>query len=129
MRFMDAPRMKTSTLRRFLGQEAIELHLALHQADCMGSHGKLDNLAYCRGKMAELAEADRERSLLPPPLARGDDLLAMGLRPGPLVGELLEAARERQLDGDFDGREAALAWLREEVNRRRERDAGNRSGA
>src|SRR5205085_6277846 len=34
--FADVPRMKESTLKKFLRREAVDLHLALHEADCRG---------------------------------------------------------------------------------------------
>ncbi len=112
MRFMDVQRMSRATLRRFLGQPEFDLHLALHKADCLGSHGKLDNWEYCRRMARELAEEDRERALLPAPLLRGDDLIAFGLTPGPIFSRLLGEARESQLEGQLRTREEALEWLR-----------------
>ena len=42
----------------------------------------------------------------------GHDLLALGMQPGPKIGEILEAAQTRQLEGAFADREAALAWVK-----------------
>jgi tRNA nucleotidyltransferase (CCA-adding enzyme) len=51
----------------------------------------------------------------PDPLVRGRDLLALGLSPGPRVGEVLKQIYERQLDGEIvsveQGIEAARAIL------------------
>lgn len=63
------------------------------------------------------ALADRERwtvagSLNPPPLVSGDDLLALGLKPGPRIKEVLDAVRAAQLGEELDGREEALALAR-----------------
>ena len=52
--------------------------------------------------------------LIPKPFVTGHDLLALGLPPGPRIGEILEAAQTRQLEGAFPDREAALAWVRAE---------------
>lgn len=111
MRFMDVQHMKRSTLRRFLGLKDFDLHLALHKADCLASHGHLDNYQFCQAMRRELAEEDQHRALLPPPLLRGGDLLALGLKPGPRFKELLEAVREEQLEGRLSERAQALAWL------------------
>ena len=51
--------------------------------------------------------------LRPPRLLTGHDLLAMGYAQGPLIGEILRALEEEQLEGRLAGREAALAWVRE----------------
>ena len=48
----------------------------------------------------------------PPPLVTGEDLLAMGLKPGPRLKELLEAARSAQLNGEVRTKEESLAVLR-----------------
>lgn len=128
MRFMDAPRMKLATLRRFLGLPHFELHLALHKADCLGSHAHLDNYYFCIEKRKELAEQDAQAALLPPPLAGGADLIALGLKPGPAFKELLDALREEQLEGKITTREEAQAWLAERVKERvkeREEKDGN----
>jgi poly(A) polymerase len=119
MRFMDVGRMKRSTLRRLLGRKDIALHLALHKADCLACHEKLENWELCRRMMEEFAEEGRQEALLPPPLVNGHDLLEMGLEPGPRVGALLEAAREAQLEGELRDRNEALAWLRERMGEER----------
>lgn len=51
----------------------------------------------------------------PPPLVSGDDLIAMGLAEGKLVGGLLKAVRQRQLDGELSSRDAAVAFVRAQV--------------
>ncbi len=51
----------------------------------------------------------------PPPLVAGDDLIAMGLAEGKLVGGLLKAVRQRQLDGELSSRDAAVAFVRAQV--------------
>jgi tRNA nucleotidyltransferase/poly(A) polymerase len=49
----------------------------------------------------------------PPPLITGDEVMqALGLRPGPQVGTLLEALREAQAAGEVSTREAALEFVR-----------------
>ncbi len=49
----------------------------------------------------------------PKPLLQGRDLLPLGFRPGPGLGEVLKQAFEAQLDGEFRDREGALNWLRQ----------------
>ncbi len=46
------------------------------------------------------------------PLLSGDDLRAMGLKPGPLFGQLLSALRDARLDGKIKTREEEQALLR-----------------
>lgn len=52
----------------------------------------------------------------PPPLINGTDLIqALGLKPGPKVGELLNAIREAQAEGAIVDREGALDFARAEL--------------
>ncbi|MEN6626609.1 MAG: CCA tRNA nucleotidyltransferase [Candidatus Sumerlaeia bacterium] len=117
MRFMDVRRMKRSTLRRLLGRCDFDLHLALHKADCLGSHNKLDSYEYCHRMRREIAEEDRERALIPAPFLDGKDLIDAGLRPGPAFGDILHEAHELQLEGELASRDEALAWLKRRAER------------
>lgn len=57
-----------------------------------------------------------EQVVSPPQLVDGDVLMAaLGLEPGPLIGDLLEAVREAQASGEVETREAALALARERL--------------
>ncbi len=107
MRFMDAPRMKESTLKKFLRLEHFDEHLALHKADCLASHGGLDNYEFVRGKLTALPP----EQLKPAPLVTGRDLIALGLAPGPEFKRILAEAEDLQLEGRFGSREEALEWV------------------
>ncbi len=61
------------------------------------------------------AEALGVRDHAPEPFLQGRDLLALGLAPGPRVGELLREAYELQLDGLVATREEALDWARRKL--------------
>jgi putative nucleotidyltransferase with HDIG domain len=57
------------------------------------------------------------RTIAPPPLLTGDDLInELELRPGPIIGQLLEAVREAQAAGEVRNRNAALALVRRILN-------------
>jgi hypothetical protein len=58
-------------------------------------------------------------------LATGDDVAALGVSPGPAVGEILRALRAAQAAGCVRSRTGALRWLTGAVARRRGR--GNAS--
>jgi poly(A) polymerase len=49
--------------------------------------------------------------LHPPPLLRGQDLLAAGIPQGPNFSRILLEAETRQLNGELTTRDQALAWL------------------
>jgi tRNA nucleotidyltransferase (CCA-adding enzyme) len=44
----------------------------------------------------------------PPPLLMGRHLLALGLSPGPRIGELIKQVYEKQLDGEITTVEQAI---------------------
>ena len=51
--------------------------------------------------------------IAPPPLITGDDLIAMGLRPGPNFKALLDQTYDAQLEGRVRGKDQALAFARD----------------
>ncbi|MDZ7640346.1 MAG: CCA tRNA nucleotidyltransferase [Bryobacterales bacterium] len=110
MKFMHLDEMRQSTLKRFLGQPHFEEHLELHRADCLSSHGKLENYAFAR----EALERFGAEELHPEPLLRGADLIAGGYRPSPRFGAILRALEEERLEGRLLNRQDALDWVRRE---------------
>ncbi len=110
MKFGAVEQMRPNKLRRFLGQDDVELHLALHEADCGASHGNLSALAFCRDKL----KAYGEEPVIPPPLLTGTDLLAMGYPEGRRIGEILRRVQDLQLDGELATREEAARCVRRE---------------
>jgi poly(A) polymerase len=111
MRFMDAQRMKTSTLKRFLRQENFDEHLALHRMDCMAAHGKLDIYNFVR----QQHETMPEETMRPAPLITGRELIAAGYQPGPRFREVLAAIEDAQLDGAITTAEEALTLARTQL--------------
>lgn len=111
MQFKDVPHMRRATRRRMVLRPTFALELELHRLDCLGAHGRLDHYEI----MAREAAALRQQPEVRPPLVRGDDLLALGLAPGPALGALLAEIRERQLEGELTNREAALAFARQRL--------------
>jgi poly(A) polymerase len=108
MAFMNAQDMRVSTFRRFVSRESFALEMELHRLDCAGSHRKFDHYVYILDRLAELAS----EPAIPAPLVSGRDLLRMGLEPGPLVGRILAAVQEQQLEGAVGTREDALELAR-----------------
>jgi putative nucleotidyltransferase with HDIG domain len=109
MQFPSLPQMRPAKLRRFLAQPDVELHMALHAADCGASHGDLSLLDFTRARLTELGQ---ERKL-PPPLLTGADLISLGYAPGPAMGEILGFVRDQQLDGALADKDEAVRRVRE----------------
>jgi tRNA nucleotidyltransferase/poly(A) polymerase len=109
LRLVHAPEMRLSTLKRFLAHDGIEELLELARLDALASNRDLTYYDFCRQKLQDLGREE----IKPQPLIRGRDLLALGLEPGPRLGEILDAVSEAQLDGTLTTGEQALAWVRE----------------
>jgi tRNA nucleotidyltransferase domain 2 putative len=110
MVFKDVPCMRVAKLKRFMARPTFAEELELHRVDCASSHRMMDNYEFLLSKRAEFAN----EPIIPPPLVRGEDLIALGLRPGPKFGEILEAVETRQLEGGLRNREEALDWVKHE---------------
>jgi putative nucleotidyltransferase with HDIG domain len=116
MQFKDAPKMRKATLRRMLLRETFPLELGLHRLDCLGSHGMLDVHDFLVAESADLTHHPEIR----PPLLSGEDLIQLGLKPGPGLGRLLAELRERQLQDELKTPAEARCWVAEKLKRERE---------
>jgi poly(A) polymerase len=110
MRFSDLPRMKESTLKKFLRLPQIEEHIEQHRLDCVASHGDLSLYEFAREKLANIPP----EKMRPTPLLTGEDLIQQGYVPGPRFKEILAAVEDAQLEGSLQFKEQALAWVRQE---------------
>ncbi len=108
MVFKDVQEMRVAKLKRFMARPGFDDELELHRVDCTSASGMLDNYEFVRERIAAFAS----EPLIPPPLITGNDLKALGMKPGPRFKEILEAASTQQLEGTLASREAALEWAR-----------------
>jgi poly(A) polymerase len=113
MQFKDAMQMRKATLRRLLMRPTFPLELQLHRVDCLGSHGRLDVYDFLVEKSKELENQPEIR----PPLLKGEDLMKLGMQPGPAMGILLNEIREKQLQDELKTPEEARAWAEEQMSR------------
>ena len=111
MQFKDARQMRKATLRRMLLRETFPLELQLHRLDCLGSHRRLDTYDFLVAQAAELANQPEIR----PPLLTGEDLIALGFKPGKALGALLNELREKQLSDELKTPDDARAWAQTRV--------------
>ncbi|VGO16123.1 Poly(A) polymerase I [Pontiella desulfatans] len=108
MRFMDVQNMRTSKLRTLIGAETFDLEMELHRLDCLGSHRMLDNYDYVQAYQEKMAN----EPILPEPWIRGHDLIAMGIKEGKLIGQILKEAYEAQMEDRFASKEEILEWIK-----------------
>ena len=106
LRFKDVPQMKPGTLKRFARLDRFDEHLELHRLDCISSHRNLENYEFMRRFLAETPQ----EQVHPARLLTGDDLIRLGLRPGPKFKKILETAEDAQLEGKIATHEEALRW-------------------
>lgn len=108
LKFKDVPQMKPATLKRFVRLSRFDEHLELHRLDCLSSHRNLENYEFVRRFIAE-TPAEEMRPLR---LVTGEDLIALGLQPGPLFKEILGIVEDAQLNGSIHSKEEALELVR-----------------
>ena len=109
MRFVDVPRMKASTLKRFFRLEDFPQHLALHRMDCLAGSGNLETWNFVR----ECHAAMPEEAVRPTLLVTGRELIAAGYQPGAAFRSMLRAVEDAQLEGAIATPVEALALLRD----------------
>jgi poly(A) polymerase len=114
LRFKEVESMRTSTLKKFVRQPHFDEHLALHRLDCLSSNRHLEAYEFVQRFIAETPP----EQVRPERLLTGDDLQAMGFRPGPLFREILGALEEVQLEGEIKSREEAEEYVQKRFGAR-----------
>ena len=107
MRFKDVKQMRESKLKKFLQKPTFETELEQHRVDCLASHGDLTNWRFLKRIIKTLSKEE----IKPVPLLNGKDLLELGFKEGPLIGQILRAVEEQQLERKLTSREEALKWV------------------
>jgi len=114
LRFKDVFQMRPATLKRFVRLPRFEEeHLPLHRLDCLASHGNLDAHDFVQRFLRDTPPEE----VRPTRLVTGEDLKAMGFRPGPVFREILQAVEEAQLEGSLIKREDALDFVRRQYQK------------
>ncbi len=116
MRFIHAQEMRESKLKRMLQRDTFLDELEMHRADCLASHGSLEIYDFLKEKLESLPEEE----IKPQPLIKGDDLISLGLTPGPLFGQILRAVEDMQLERKLTSKEEAIAWVKENYLQKRD---------
>ena len=109
LRHTQAPKMRLSTLKRFLREEGIYELLELARIDALSSSGDLQYYDFCRERLAEM----QEEEIRPEPLLRGKDLIELGFIPGPIFADILQQVEDAQLGGELTTRQQAIQWVKQ----------------
>jgi poly(A) polymerase len=111
MKFGAVEEMRAATLKKFVRLPRFEEHLALHRLDCLSSPRHLESYEFVK----RFLETTPPEQVRPERLLTGDDLQAMGFRPGPLFAEILRSLEDAQLEGQVKTREEALEYVRKRL--------------
>jgi poly(A) polymerase len=112
MRANQVQEMRVSTLKRFFRQDHFSELMELLKADCLASHADLTLYDFCAQRMAEFEKEGREQVLKPKSLITGDDLIALGFKPGKKFKEILVSVENEQLEGRLKNKEEAVSFVR-----------------
>jgi tRNA nucleotidyltransferase (CCA-adding enzyme) len=105
------PPVGDGAYRRLAQKVDLELLARVAKADCEGRGGGFDCSAM--DQFLERARRLGVEHAPPEPLVKGRHLLALGVKPGPAVGQVLKQVYERQLDGSAADFESAMALATE----------------
>jgi poly(A) polymerase len=120
MRFQFVKEMRPAKLKRILARSTFPDELELHRIDCAASHRNLENYQFLKAKAAEMPP----EVVKPAPLLTGHDLLALGLTPGPTVGQILREVEELQLEERLKSRAEALEFAKSRLPATRQHPNG-----
>jgi poly(A) polymerase len=110
MIFKDVQKMRVSKLKRFMSRPHFQDEMELHRVDCSSSHADLSNYDFLEARREEFSQ----EPLIPPPLLSGQDLIELGLKPGPIFKDILHAVESRQLEGTVNDHEQAMEFVKKE---------------
>jgi poly(A) polymerase len=105
----QAPTMSLASLKRLLSHADRDDLLQFTRAELLAVEGDLHPVLFCEEFLARTPA----EILDPPPLATGNDLIRLGLKPGPRFKELLDTLRDAQLNLEVSTQAEALALVRQ----------------
>ena len=107
--FEQARDMGTARLKRFLRIDRIADHMEIHRLHHASEGRDLAVFAFVREKLGAWSETD----LWPEALISGDDLITLGMQPGPSFREILTLVEDEQLEQRLLDRDSALRFVRQ----------------
>ena len=108
----EADKLSLAKLKRLLAHPFRDDLLALTRATLLAEQGDLHQVLFCE----RFVETTAPEILNPPPLVTGNDLIELGLQPGPRFKQFLDEVRDMQLNGELTDHNAALDWVNAQMN-------------
>jgi poly(A) polymerase len=105
----NAQQMRISKLKRLFAHEGYPELAELYRVDSLSSTGNLDDYVFCQ----EMYEKLQEEEVKPEPLITGHDLIALGLKPGPIFSKILETIKDEHLEEKITTKEQAIKRAKE----------------
>ncbi|MCR4290090.1 MAG: CCA tRNA nucleotidyltransferase, partial [Candidatus Scalindua sp.] len=106
-----AQEMRISKLKRLFAHEGYPELAELYKVDSLASTANLDDYNFCQNMFEEL----KVEEIKPEPLITGNDLIALGLKPGPIFAKILDAIKDEQLEQKITTKKEALKRAKELV--------------
>ncbi len=107
-RLRDVFQMREATLQRFIRHENFEEVLALHEAEALARDGNLAFHEFCRSRYEQFQSSGEQRAHK---LITGEDLIQLGLSPGPSFTGILESVEDLALEKKLSSKEEALEYV------------------
>lgn len=105
----DVTKMRISSLKKLIFHPFSDDLILLFKADKLASDKVLDDYYFLENFKNNL----KKEEVKPLPLLRGQDLIEMGLKPGPIFSEILKKVEEQQLEGTIKTKESAIEFVKE----------------
>jgi poly(A) polymerase len=100
----QAPQLSLAALKRLLAHPLSARLIALQTADRIANSASLEPIDFCR----DFLSRHSAEVIDPVPLLTGDDLIAMGFKPGPRFKTILDSIRDAQLNLVISSRDEAI---------------------
>lgn len=111
MKFFGVKEMKQSTRMKLIASKNFDNMLELHRVDCLGSNGDLSNHEF----IVHVRESTPATQIRPERLVDGNDLIAMGMKPGKVFKQILESIADMQREGVVTTREQAMEVAKKKI--------------
>ncbi len=108
----NAQKMRMGKLKRLFAHDGYPELAELYRVDSLSSTGNLDDYVFCQ----EMFEKLQEEEIKPEPIITGHDLIAMGLKPGPIFSKILDTIKDEQLEEKITTKEQAIKRVKELAN-------------
>jgi len=110
---LNNPQMKLSRLRPLLADKHFEMIFDVQKASQTVDGSPLDNLDIISQRAQKLTSIE----LMPPPLLDGNEIIDIGAKKGPQIGEICRKLYKKQLDEIIKTKEQAVEavkkWIKE----------------